>query len=109
MILNVIINDQTHPVEVPDEILSEAEALFQKMDRDMDRGWQMSRDWVDRPDPLQRCQIVADKMLTAIEKDERKVAAMMAGYILKRLPGVSRVDVDTTGDMNQTEIVVEQA
>ena len=106
MILNVIINEQTFPIEVPDQLLDEAESLFQKMDRDMDRGWQMSRDWVEHPDPLQRCQIVADKMLTAIERDEPNVAAMMAGYILKRLPGVSRVDIDTSGDMNETEIVV---
>jgi len=100
MILNVIINEQILPIEVSAELLDEAEALFQKMDRDMDRGWQMSRDWVERPDPMQRCQIVADKLLTAIERDERNVAAMMAGYILKRLPGVARVDIDTTGDMN---------
>ena len=38
------------------------------MDQDMDAGWQMSRDWVDNPSREQRCQIVADKLLTALGK-----------------------------------------
>ena len=66
MILNIRIEDQDYPIEVPDQIVSEGSDYFQHLDQDMDKGWQMSRDWVQEPNQLQRCQIVGDKMLTAI-------------------------------------------
>jgi hypothetical protein len=52
----------------------------------MDQGWQMSREWVDRPNQLQRCQIIADKLLSALEKENERLGMMMAGYICARLP-----------------------
>ncbi|WJW74336.1 hypothetical protein QVG61_07350 [Thiohalobacter sp. IOR34] len=99
MILNVYVNDQTHPVEVPDGLLDEAEEFFTRMDRDMDRGYQMSRRWVENPDPVQRCQIAADKLLTALECGNSNLSVMMAGYILKRMPGVRGVHMDLEGNM----------
>ena len=102
MVLNVIVDDQSVPVQIPDHILQEAEPFFAKMDLDMDGGWQMSRDWVDNPDTTQRCQIVADKLLTALENDNPKLAAMMAGYIASRMPGVTSIDVDASGEIQET-------
>jgi len=40
MRLDVIVQDQVFGVEVPDELLTEAEEFFRRMDADMDRGWQ---------------------------------------------------------------------
>ncbi len=105
MILNVIINEQTFPIKIPEEMLTEAEDFFLKMDTDMDKGWQMSREWVDNPTGLQRCQIVADKILTAIENEKNQLVVLLAAYILKRMPGTSAVDVDTDGDMTATELI----
>ena len=102
MILKVIIDEKTIPIEVPDYMLVEAEDFFNKMDIDMDAGWQMSRTWVDSPDNVQRCQIAADKILTAVHGDNEKIATLMAAYILKKLPNISSVDIDTEGDMTQT-------
>ncbi len=68
----------------------------------MDAGWQMSREWVDNPDNVQRCQIAADKILTAIHSENEKIATLMAAYILKKLPNITSVDIDTEGDINQT-------
>ena len=96
MILNVIGDEQSIDLNVPDPLIQEAEDFFANMDRDMDAGWQMSRDWVDRPSREQRCQIAADKLLTALENENRKLAMMMAGYILSRMPGVQSVEVDTS-------------
>ncbi len=106
MQLNVIVDEQTYPVTVSEEILSEAEDFFRKMDADMDRGWQMSRKWVDQPTGAQRCQIAADKMLTAMENDNQKMAVLMAAYILSRMPGIEAVDIDTSGDMTSTELIM---
>lgn len=104
MILNVIIDDQKIPIEVPDHLLQEAEEFFQKMDTDMDQGWQMSRAWVDQPDVTQRCQIAADRILTAFHTQNRAVATMMAAYILKKMTGANSIEIDTGGDMTQTLI-----
>ena len=108
MLLNVIVDEQSIDLNVPDALLQEAEGFFRRMDQDMDAGWQMSRDWVDHPSREQRCQIVADKLLTALENENRNLALMMAGYILSRLPGVKSLDIDTSGEIGNTRLTVEQ-
>ncbi len=106
MMLNVYVDSEPYPIQVPREVLEEAEDFFSMMDRDMDRGWQMSRDYVEHPSPIQRCQIAADRILTAMHTGDQKMAALMAGYILSRLPGVRAVDIDTHGEMFNTEIIM---
>ena len=102
MILKIIIDEKTIPIEVPEYMLAEAEDFFNKMDTDMDSGWQMSRTWVDQPDNIQRCQIAADRILTSVHTENEKMATLMAAYILKKLPNISSVDIDTEGDITQT-------
>lgn len=106
MKLNIIVDGRSNAFNVPDSLLEEAVDFFQKLDNDMDRGWQMSRDWVDYPTPEQRCQIAADRILTAIETDNDKLLMLMAAYILRTLPGVTGINIDITGDMNETEIIM---
>ena len=104
MILKVIVDERTIPIEVPDYMLTEARDFFAKMDADMDSGWQMSRTWVDNPNDLQRCQIAADKILTAMHTENEKMATLMAAYILNKIPDAKTVEVDSEGDMTQTSI-----
>ncbi len=105
MRLDVIVEDQVFPVEVPEDLLAEAEAFFQRMDADMDRGWQVGREWVERPDTVVRCQIAADRLLTALHTDNEAMKVMMAAYILARMPGTRAVHVDTAGNPLDTEFV----
>lgn len=105
MILNVVVEEQVYPVNVPDALISEAGDFFAKMDADMDRGWQMSRDWVDNPTLEQRCQIVGDKMLTAMHQDNKKMLMLLSAYILARVPGATGIRIDTNGEMLETELV----
>ena len=107
MKLNIIVDGRANAFDVPDNILIEAKDFFYKLDQDMDRGWQMSRDWVENPDAEQRCQIVADKILTAIETDNEKMLMLMAAYILHTMPGVKSINIDITGDMNETDIIMQ--
>lgn len=102
MILNIRIEDQNYPVDVPEHIISDAEDYFKKLDQDMDKGWQMSRSWVDHPDPEQRCQIVADRILGAFEHENQKSLILLSAYILSRLPRVKSVDISTTGEIQET-------
>lgn len=102
MRLEVTAAGHTREIEVPEELLAEAEDFFARLDADMDRGWQMSRRWVENPDVVQRCQILADRLLTAWHRQDSNMAGLAAAYILKRLPGTRHVTINTDGDMNLT-------
>jgi outer membrane receptor for ferric coprogen and ferric-rhodotorulic acid len=106
MILKVTIDEKTFPLELDQSMISSAQDMFAKMDTDMDQGWQMSRTWVEAPNDLQRCQIAADKMLTAIQQEKTATVGLMAAYIMHKIPGVQAVDIDTSGDMTLTELAV---
>lgn len=99
MTLKVIIEDESYTLPVEDEFINKAASFFDKMDADMDKGWQMAREWVENPDAQQKLTIVADKLLTAIENDEKHTAMMMVGYIRSRAPSVSKIEMDVTGEM----------
>ncbi len=105
MRFKVIVGNDVFAVEVPDHVLADGEKFFAKLDRDMDRGWQMSREFVARPDALQRCQIVADKLLTSIMNENQTTALLMAGYIVTRMRGVTGVDADTAGEMQNSKLL----
>lgn len=100
--LNVLIDDRQLQLRVPDEVFDEGGDFFQRMDRDMDRGWQMGPEWVERPDQTQRCQIAADKLLTALENGNETLAMLMAGYILTRMPDTAMVHINTEGEPLET-------
>jgi hypothetical protein len=105
MRFKVVVGDQVYAVEVPEELLREAGEFHARLDRDMDRGWQMSREFVERPDRLQRCQIVADRLLTSLMQRNDATAMLMASYIALHAPGAIGVDIDATGEMQNTELI----
>ena len=92
-------------LEVAPSMLVEAEPFFAKMDRDMDGGWRMGPEWVEQPDQVQRCQIAADKLLGALSSANQDLALLMAAYILKRLPSVTGVQIDTGGEPLSTQFL----
>lgn len=105
MKLNVYVNENMTQLDVPVDMLQEARHIFDKMDQDMDQGWQMSREWVQELDTAQRCKVVADRMLTAIETNNQASAMLMAGYIMSRMPQVDTIHIATDGDIFQTQLI----
>jgi hypothetical protein len=105
MRLLAIVDNRQHAIEVPADVLNEAEEFFQRMDRDMDGGWRMGPEFVERPDARQRCQIAADRLLGALSSANETLAMLMAGYILKRMPAVRAVRIDTGGEPLNTELL----
>lgn len=103
MILKVTVDTKTVQIDVPQFIIKDGEDFFRKMDADMDNGWQMSREYVDNPNVVQRCQIAADRILTAMHNNNKDMLLMMAGYIVTRLPKVTHVTIDNTGNMQETQ------
>ena len=108
MKLNLIVDERAYAVDVSPQLLRDADEFFQKMDSDMTRGWQMGPEFIENPDKVQRCQIVANKLLTSLSAANETMIMLMAGYILKRLPGVSGVRIDTGGEMLHTEMIYEK-
>ena len=105
MILKVVADDHVITLQVPRDFMAEADGFFKRMDADMDAGWQMGRDWVSAPDRRQRCQIAADRLYTALRNENQAMIGLMAGYILRSLPGVSEVHVNVEGEPGETGFV----
>jgi len=108
MILTAYINDKPYEFDIPQDMIDEGESFFAKIDKDMDKGWQMSREFVESPGRVERCQVVADRILDAMAKDNRTLALLLSAYIVVRMPGVTVVNVDTDGDMLLTSFSNEQ-
>jgi hypothetical protein len=102
MELNIIIDDYSMNLSVPDTFITQSADVFLRLDRGMDQGVQVGPNWVDRPNSLQRCQVAADKLLTALETDNENLAMLSAGYILSRMPNTSRVRIDSSGELQET-------
>jgi hypothetical protein len=74
----------------------------------MGSGWQMGPEFVESPDTAQRCQIAANKLLVSVSAQNKLLVDLMAGYIIKRLPGIKSVEIDTSGEMLNTEFIFEE-
>jgi hypothetical protein len=105
MNITVEFDDKSYVLDVPETLAVEASEYFDKMDRDMNCGWQMSRWWVPEPDQNQRCQIVADKLLTAVQSNNSECALLMCAYILKARPSTRRIRINTDGEIQGNEIL----
>ena len=107
MNITVEFDDKSYALDVPGSLASEAVEFFEKMDADMNCGWQMSRWWVPDPDQNQRCQIVADKLLTAMQKNNEEFALLMCAYILNNKPATRRIRINTDGEIQGNEFIEE--
>ncbi len=68
----------------------------------MSRGWQLGREFVSRPNLHQRCQIAAERLLTALHTENPASKNLMAAFILSRLPDVAAVNINDEGEANET-------
>ena len=107
MNITIEFDDKSYVLDVPETLPDDAADFFAKMDSDMDCGWQMSRWWVPDPDTLQRCQIAADKLLTAMHGDRSEMALLMCAYILRNRPSTRRIRINTGGEIQGTEFFDE--
>ena len=107
MNITVEFDDKSYALNVPETLAVEAIEYFDKMDSDMNCGWQMSRWWVPDPDQHQRCQIVADKLLTAMQNNNEEFALLMCAYILSRKPTTRRMRINIDGEIQGNEFFDE--
>jgi len=102
MQLNLIIDDWSMNLEITDEYLQQMQESFDKMDRDMDQGRRLGQSFVKQPDQTQRCQIAANKLLSAIESHNEALSLLMGGYIVSRMMDVKQVVIDNNGEPQHT-------
>lgn len=107
MILDVMIDTQEVKIQIPEEMLEQSREFFDRMDEDMDGGRKMGPTFVENLDTIQRAQVVADRLLTAIENENTGLSQLMAAYIVTRIPDVKRVDIDIHGEPLNTAIIRE--
>ena len=100
--LNVILGENEYPLKIQEKIVTEAQSFFAQMDSDMNKGWQMSKSWVDNPSQFQKCQIAADRLFTSIHLNKKETAIMMAAYIINQMPDVKIIDIDISGNIEET-------
>lgn len=105
MHLNLIIDSKQAQVEVPQAVLEQGHDFFAKIDKDMDHGWKMGPEFVANPDTKQRIQIVADRILVALESNKRELLHLLAGYVMTRDPKISGLRINTSGEPLETEIL----
>ena len=103
-ILNVVVDGQMYAINVEEDMILSGSALFNKMDEDMNKGWTLGKDFVESLSVTERCQVVGDKLLTALEDDNEKMKTMMAGYILSRVPNIMTIHIDNTGEIQETQL-----
>jgi len=103
MQLNLIIDDWSMNLEITDEYLQTMQDSFDKLDRDMDQGRRLGQRFIKQPNPTQRCQIAADRLLSALESNNEGMALLMGGYIVSRMEGVKQLVIDNNGEPQETE------
>ena len=90
-------------LEITEEYLQKMQDSFDKLDSDMDQGKRLGQRFVKDLDKMQRCQLAADKLLSALETNNEIMALLMGGYILSRLEGVKQVVIDNNGEPEETQ------
>lgn len=103
---DVYIEQDRYPIAVEHADLERGREMFVGMDRDMDHGRRMGPEFAHHPDPRQRVQIVAERLMLAIEGQNTAMKTAMAAYIVWRVPNIKALHIDTSGDPSLTEIVV---
>ena len=104
MTLNIIIDNRTAEIQIPDIVMDEGHDFFDKIEADMKQGWRMGPQYVETPDQEQCIQIVADRLLAALETGKKELSELLAGYIVHRDPSIKSIRVDLNGDPLNTEI-----
>ena len=102
MHVEIIVDGQRMQITLDQGQIEQAAPLLAKMDRDMDQGWQVGPKFVGNPGRLERCQIAADRILTALHQENEATVHLMCAYIVSRMPGTVSMDIDTSGEPENT-------
>ncbi|VAW68243.1 hypothetical protein MNBD_GAMMA10-127 [hydrothermal vent metagenome] len=104
MNFNITIDEESYTLEVTDGLMQELRSAHEEMDSDFDKGLQLGRYWIETPSDEQRCQYVADKVVSAIHQENVRQFYIMSAYILRKYPELKRVTVSSDFEINDIDI-----
>ncbi len=106
MNFNITIDEESYTLEVKDELMQELENIHKDMDEEYDKGIQLGRYWIDTPDLEQRCQLTANKVVSAIHQEKVRDFYLHSSYILRKFPELKRVTVSSDFEISDIDIEV---
>ena len=104
MIFNITIDDESYTLEVKPELMEELKSVHDDMDAEYDKGLQLGRYWIESPTIEQRCQLTADKVVSAIHQENIRLFYLMSSYILSKFPNLKRVTVSSDFEISDIDI-----
>ncbi len=104
MNFNITIDEESYTLEVSEKLMQELESAHRDMDSEYDKGIQLGRYWIDQPTLEQRCQLTADKVVSAIHQENIRLFYIMAAYILRQFPALKKVTVSSDFEISDIDI-----
>jgi len=106
MNFNITIDEESYTLEVNDGLMQELKNFHSDMDAEYDKGIQLGRYWIESPDLEQRCQLTADKVVSAIHQENIRLFYLNASYILTKFPNLKSVTVSSDFEISDIDIEV---
>jgi len=104
MNFNITIDEESYTLEVNEGLMQELKSVHDEMDAEYDRGLQLGRYWIEAPNLEQRCQLTANKVVSAIHQENIRQFYTMASYILSKFPDLKRVTVSSDFEISDIDI-----
>jgi len=104
MNFNINIDEESYTLEVKDELMQELKNVHTDMDAEYDKGLQLGRYWIESPTLEQRCQLTANKVVSAIHQENVRNFYLNASYILSKFPELKRVTVSSDFEISDIDI-----
>ncbi len=108
MNFNITIDEESYTLDVKEELMQELQSAHRDMDAEYDKGLQLGRYWIDTPTLEQRCQLTANKVVSAIHQENIRQFYLMASYILAKFPNLKQVTVSSDFEISDIDIELEE-
>lgn len=79
-----------------------------KMDTDMDAGFQLGDEQIDNPDDKARAKFVAMTLINSIEADNEQMIVATCAYLALRQTGLTEVRATAEGENMMMDLVYDQ-
>ncbi len=106
MLFDITIDQENFQLDIPEKLLEELKPVCEDMDKEFEGGVQMGRYWVESPGDFERCQVAADRVASAMAREDKRMLYINAAYILYKAPTLNHVTVDTEYEMQDIDIVL---
>ena len=107
--MQVIVNGESQIEYDRNKSLPEKQLEYlEKMDQEMDSGFELAGEQVEKPDLLQRAQFVAGYLAQAIFGENDQMIAASCSWIAVRLPDLKQVKILQDDDQISIDLVFDE-